>query len=84
MSLWLVKLQTVAGDVIITSPTAGDVLTGNGSWNITWAETNGGPLISDLLDYTIILYTGNNSNPVSVEPSPIPSFGTGSPHSRYL
>jgi hypothetical protein len=75
VSLWLVKLQTVAGGVIITSPTAGDVLSGSGGWNITWAETNGGPLISDLLDYTIILYTGNNSNPVSVEPSPIPCFG---------
>jgi hypothetical protein len=75
VSLWLVKLQTVAGNVIITSPTAGDVLTGNGSWNITWTETTAGPLISDLLDYTIILYTGNNSNPVSVEPYPTPSFG---------
>jgi hypothetical protein len=73
--LWLVRLQTVAGDVIITSPTAGDVLSGIGSWNITWAETNGGPLISDLLDYTIILCLGNHSNPVSVVPSPIPSFG---------
>jgi hypothetical protein len=75
VSLWLVKLQTVVGDVIITSPTAGDVLSGSGSWNIIWAETNGGPLISDLLDYIIILYTGSNSIPVSFEPSPILPFG---------
>lgn len=54
-----------AADVLFTYPRGGEVLSAGSYYNITWIESNIVPLIEDLELFTIVLYSGPNSNIVS-------------------
>jgi hypothetical protein len=51
-------------DILFQSPVAEDNLTGGQPFLITWLESGIQPTITDLYSYKLVLYTGNNFNPV--------------------
>jgi hypothetical protein len=57
----------VLGDVLITYPKGGEVLdfSSQNVYDVTWMESDVVPLIKDLEEYTMVLYTGTNDNFVS-------------------
>lgn len=60
--LWM-ACQTLAS-VAFTSPAAGTVIPG-ASFTVAWQDNGAAPSISDLTTYTLELWTGSNTNPVS-------------------
>jgi hypothetical protein len=65
-----------AADVLFTYLRGGEVLSAESYYNITWMESNIVPLIEDLELFTIVLYSGPNSNIVSSNPQLVPSHLT--------
>jgi len=82
-SIFAILLSSVpAGlcDVVFTSPTPGQSVTGGSTFTVTWKESGVAPLITDLTTYQLFLFTGGNAAPFqlwNLKDTPTP-FTSGS------
>jgi hypothetical protein len=64
LALLASQLHLAAADVKITSPAAGSTIAAGGLVTVTWKESGEKPLLAELGEYTIQLYSGSNAAPV--------------------
>ena len=53
-------------DVRFDVPGPGGVVPGGADFKVSWSESDTAPLIDDLVEYSIALYSGSNEAPVSI------------------
>lgn len=72
LALLLISVSAVLGDVVFTSPAPGASVAGGSTFTVTWKDSGVAPLITDLLSYNLLLYSGSNA-----APQPLFSLKTG-------
>jgi hypothetical protein len=58
-------LPFTSADVKFDVPGPGGVVPGGTNFKVSWSDSNAAPFISDLVGYSIVLYSGSNAAPVS-------------------
>lgn len=66
IAILLPLVPVVLCDITITSPTATQIINAAGGITVTWQDNGVFPLLTDLLKYQILLFSGGNDVPFQV------------------